>query len=404
MNHDEVAGDFLPVGRVAPARLDDLSRARIAISTLFLVDGMTFGTWAALIPSFQQKFALSAGQLSWVLVGIVLGAMASMTRAGKLSVAQGSHRMCFVAGLVFPACLLALMLAPNVGWLIAAAALFGMCKGLMDISINAQGFAVEIALGKPIISSLNGFWSSGGLAAAATLSFALHHGVSASLLLGVMAVLLMSMTLITGGYLLPEERVVVAAEPRVRWALPDRRLLRLGALAFVALFSEGVLLDWSAVYAHTVGHVSVATAPVAFAAFSICMAAGRFTGDLLTARWGTVAALRLSAVLMSLGMGIATLLQTWSAILAGFMIVGFGIANLVPIIFRAAGRVHEHGAGPGMAVVSTLGYTGFLCGPPVVGFLASLAGLPAAFCLVIVFGFILAAMGKRALDAAPATR
>ncbi len=364
---------------------------------LFLVDGTVFGTWAALIPSFQDRFVLSAGQLSWALVGIVIGAMVSMPVAGQLTFGLGSKRICVAAGLAFPGCLLALMLAPNFGFLIAAATLFGVCKGLMDISINAQGIAVENALGKPVISSFNGFWSFGGLAAAAAVSFALHRGLKVPLLIGSIAVLLMTMTATVQKYLLHEERVTDASERPAPWAPPNKRLLWLAAMAFLALFSEGVLLDWSAVYAHTVSHVSLATAPVAFAAFSICMAVGRFTGDLFTAKWGTLASLRLSAALMISGMTVAILWQTWIATLSGFMVVGFGIANLVPIIFRAAGQAHELGAGPGVAVVSTLGYTGFLCGPPVVGVIAAFAGLPAAFCLVIVFGFVLAVVGKRAI-------
>ena len=175
----------------------------------------------------------------------------------------------------------------------------------------------------------------------------------------------------------------------------------LAALAFLALFSEGVLLDWSGVYAHAVAGVSVAVAPVAFAAFSICMAGGRFLGDLVVARWGRLQSLYLSAALMVLGMSMATAIQVWPAVLAGFMTVGLGIANLVPIIFGAASRAHEHGAGPGVATVSTLGYTGFLCGPPVVGALAAVAGLPVAFSTVIVFGVIVAVAGPAALRAEP---
>ena len=398
MNHDHTA-EVLTAARLSPPRLDRLTRARVATSAFFLVDGMTFGTWAALIPSFQQRFVLSAGQLSWVLVGIVAGAMASMPIAGRLTTSYGSHRVGFAAGVAFPGCLLALMLAPNAMCLVAAATLFGACKGLMDIAVNAQGIAVENALGRPVISSFNGFWSLGGLAAAATLSFALHRGAGAPLLLGVMSAALMATTLVSGRHLLPEQSAPTVPRNPSR-TLPDGRLLALGALAFLALFSEGVLLDWSAVYAHTVARVSLATAPVAFAAFSVCMAAGRFAGDVFTARWGTAAALRLGAALMVVGTGVATLGQTWSATLVGFMVVGFGVANLVPIIFRAAGRVHAHGAGPGVAVVSTLGYTGFLCGPPTVGFLAAAAGLPGAFCLVIVFGLILAAVGGSVLSAA----
>ena len=215
-----------------------------------------------------------------------------------------------------------------------------------------------------------------------------------------MAALLVAVTLLIAGSLLADEPAVVPPDTGSHFSLPDRRLLSLGALAFLALFSEGVLMDWSAAYAHTVARVSLATAPIAFAAFSVCMAAGRFAGARFTSRWGEAAILRGSAALMVAGTALAVAVPAWPAILAGFMVVGLGIANLVPTIFRAAGRVHAHGAGPGVALVSTLGYTGFLCGPPAVGFTAALAGLPTAFCLVIVFGLVLAGTGKLALAAA----
>ncbi len=401
MNHDEVmgstlmrAGAFLSRSPGRPVRI------REAASVLFLVDGMTFGTWAALIPSFQQKLGLSTGQLSGVLVGLVVGAMGSMPLAGRLVARHGSHRVGSAAGIAFPGALLALLLAPNLGWLVAAGALFGACKGFLDVAVSAQGIAVENALGKPVVSSFNGFWSSGGLLAAALTSFALHLGVPTSQFVGLMAVLLAVTVLAVGRSLLADDPAVPPREAAAGFSLPDRRLLWLGALAFLALFSEGVLLDWSAAYAHVVAHVSLATAPVAFAAFSISMAAGRFSGDWLTARRGTGVVLGGSALLLVLGTALAALVHVWPVILVGFMLIGLGIANLVPTIFRAAGRVHAGGAGPGVAMVSTLGYTGFLCGPPTVGFVAVLAGLPTAFCLLIAAGLILAATGKTVLAAA----
>ncbi len=398
MNHNEVMGSPLAHAGAFLSRPPDRPvRIREAASALFLVDGMTFGTWAALIPTFQQRLGLSTGQLSGVLVGLVVGAMSSMTLAGKMTARHGSHRVGFAAGLAFPAALFALLLAPSFGWLVVAGTLFGACKGLLDISVSAQGIAVENALGKPVISSFNGFWSSGGLLAAALASFALHAGISAPQFLAGMATLLMATTLAIGRFLLVEAPVVPSRGTATRFALPDARLLRLGALAFLALFSEGVLLDWSAAYAHVVTHVSLATAPVAFAAFSISMAAGRFSGDWLTARRGTGAVLGGSALLLVLGTALAVLVHVWPVVLGGFMLVGLGISNLVPTIFRAAGRAHAGGAGPGVATVSTLGYTGFLCGPPTVGFVAALAGLPAAFCLLVAAGLILAVTGKAAL-------
>ena len=365
--------------------------ARRATSTLFLVDGMTFGTWAALIPSFQQRFGLSHGQLGWVLFGLVLGALISMPLTGQVIARRGSRTIALPAALAFCATLTLLALAPSYATLIATAILFGVVKGAVDVSINAQAITVENAIEKPIISSFQAFWSLGGLGAAFLLSIAMNHGFSATFLMLVMAGFLFLLTLSTLDRLLPD-RPPRENEPR-GFSWPDAKLLRLGGLAFLALFSEGVLLDWSAVYARTVANVSLAAAPMAFAAFALCMAAGRFAGDLLIARFGPIVMLRVSGALMALGVGVSVLIPTWPAVLIGFATVGFGIANLVPILFGVAGRVHENGAGPGLATVTTLGYFGFLSGPPVVGALAAFAGLPLAFVMVVAFGTIIATLG-----------
>ncbi len=370
-------------------------RARVAAATLFLVDGMTFGVWAALIPAFQQKFALSTGQLSGVLFGLVSGALVSMPVTGRLVAAWGSHRIAFFSALGFSGTLPLLALAPTPGTLVAAAVVFGLGKGALDVSVNAQGITVENALGKPIISSFQGFWSLGGLGAAFLLSVALHSRLSASFLMLAMSAVLFTLALSTLGRFLPD-----APDPRApgrSFSWPDRRLLRLGALAFLALFSEGVLLDWSAVYARTVVRVPLAVAPIAFATFALCMAGGRFLGDVLIARLGSVAVLRLSGGLMALGIGIATLFPSWAAVLGGFAMTGFGIANLVPVVFGAAGRVDPGRAGPSLATVTTIGYFGFLAGPPAIGLLAATAGLPLAFGTVVVFGATIATFGVQAV-------
>ncbi len=368
-------------------------RARVATSVLFLVDGMTFGTWAALLPSFQQKFALSAGQLSRVLFGLIAGALISMPITGRLVSRWGSRSVVYPAALGFVGTLPLLALAPSSGALLVVAVLFGLWKGALDIAVNAQGVTVEDAVGRPTFSSFQGFWSLGGLSVAFLLSLGLNHGVSPTALILAMAGLLFVMALPSIGWLLPDRKSVVSREraPSIPWR--NGHLIRLGALAFLALFSEGVLLDWSAVYARTVGGVSVAAAPVAFAVFALAMSGGRFAGDALNARFGSPKVLRISGLLLMLGIAIAVGLRTWPGILAGFGIVGFGVANLVPVIFGAAGRAHDQGAGPGLATVTTLGYSGFLSGPPVIGLLAASAGLPSAFAIVILFGASLAAFG-----------
>jgi MFS family permease len=375
----------------SPRHLTRGGKARWATATLFLVDGMSFGTWAALVPFFQERFSLSDGQLSWVLFGLVLGALISMPVTGHVIARRGSRTIAFPAVLGFCGALTLPALAPSYAALIAAAICFGAVKGAVDVSINAQAITVENEVRRPIMSSFQAFWSLGGLGAAFLLSFAMNHGTPPIFLMLAMAGLLFLLTLATFGFLLPD--ATAPSVPSAGFSWPDARLLRLGGLAFLALFSEGVLLDWSAVYARSVIGVSVATAPIAFAAFALCMASGRFLGDLLIARLGPKLTLRISGTLMVLGITLAVLVQTWPAVLLGFATVGFGIANLVPILFGAAGRAHENGAGPGLAAVTTLGYFGFLSGPPLIGALAAVAGLPFAFTTVLAFGVIIATLG-----------
>lgn len=375
-----------------------MGRARVATSLLFLVDGMTFGTWAALIPAFQAKHALSEGRLSWVLLALVVGALISMPLAGRLVARWGSHRVGFAAGIGFPCMLPVLALAPNFWTLLGAGVLFGAWKGALDVSVNAQGITVEKAAARPIFSSFQAYWSVGGLTAAFLLTVAMNHGWGAMTLMHVLAVGFVGMTLATWGGLLPDAAARVAHEGRRGFRRPGGPLILLGGLAFLGLFSEGVLLDWSAVYARTVVEVPVSTAPMAFAAFALCMAGGRFVGDALVARFGPEGVLRISGVLMTAGIAVAVFFPVWPAVLAGFATVGLGIANLVPVIFGAAGRTKTAGgAGPAIAAVTTMGYFGFLSGPPVVGFIAAHASLPVAFGLVVVFGVILATLGVRVL-------
>jgi MFS family permease len=380
----------LPLAERCPPASSGALDARRATATLFLVDGMTFGTWAALIPSFQHKFGLSAGELSWVLFGLVLGALISMPLTGQLVARVGSRSVASRAAFIFCATLLLLALAPGYATLIAAATLFGAAKGAVDVSINAQAIAVENALRKPINSSFQAFWSVGGLGVAFLLSVAMNRGFSPKILMLVMVLFLSLLAVTTVGRLL---RDGPRSETPSGFSWPDPKLLRLGGLAFLALFSEGVLLDWSAVYARDVAKVSVAAAPLAFAAFAFCMAAGRFFGDLLISRLGRVPVLRLSGGLMALGVSGAALFQTWPAVLLGFATVGLGIANLVPILFSVAGRIRKDSPGPGLATVTTLGYFGFLSGPPVIGSLAAYAGLPLAFATVLIFGVVIGTAG-----------
>lgn len=373
-------------------------RARFATSLLFFVDGSIFGSWAALVPWTERRLGLSTAQLSTVLAALIAGALLSTPVVGRLLATRDSRRVAVPAALGFSLALPVLTLAPSFEALLAIAALFGACKAALDVSVNAQGVVVENAARKPILSSFQAYWSLGGLVASFAVSLALRHELSpTSLLLGLSAAFV-TLVLATSNRLLAEPaRRADTLKPS--FAIRDPRLVRLGLLAFLGLFAEGVLLDWSAVFASTVTRVPVSVAPIAFAAFAVCMAAGRFLGDVFIARLGSSAVLRLSGGLMVTGTLVATLIASFPAALTGFALVGLGIANLVPVIFGAAGRVHEGGAGPGLATVTTIGAFGFLSGPPVIGAIAAWSGLRLAFGCVALFGLLIATAGVSALRA-----
>ena len=179
--------------------------------------------------------------------------------------------------------------------------------------------------------------------------------------------------------------------PRRGFALPAHGLVALGGLAFLGLLAEGAMADWSAVYLRDSLQTTAAVAALGFGAFSLAMTAGRFAGDRMVARFGAVRVLRASSALAAAGLAVALLIGSAPIALIGFGTVGFGIANVIPVLFSGAANVRGAGTGSALAAVATTGYFGFLAGPAVIGFTAELTSLPiglalvSAACVVIAF-------------------
>lgn len=391
--NQEVACASFP-GTLSPEH----ARSRLAASLLFLVDGIGFGTWAALIPSIKQRFALDESGLSIVLLAIVAGALISMSLVGRALARRGSRAMLAWLAPGYGVALALLVMAPGFGWLLAAGAVFGAFKGALDVSVNAQAITIENSMRRPIMSTFQALWSLGGLVAALLVGLALRQGISATgigliIATGLVGIALGSISPLAGGDATRVER-------KRGFSLPNGRLLKIGALAFLALFAEGVMLDWSAVYARSVAGAEAWLAPLAFGVFSLSMAIGRFLGDRVTARHGGPAVMRASGVLAFIGMLLIVLIKVWPVTFLGLAFMGIGVANLVPVLLGAAGRAHEESVAQGVATVSVIGYFGFLAGPPAIGGLSHWIGLPGAFAVVLVFALLLAGPGPSVLRSA----
>ncbi len=356
-------------------------RARIAVACVFFANGAGLASWVPHIPMVQAKLGLGPSVLGLALLAMAVGALIGIPLSGRATARLGSRTVVAASALLFFAALPFPVVAPSLAHLVVGLFVLGAGNGALDVSMNAQAVAVEQHGTRPIMSSLHGMWSLGGLSGAGAAALALgagmaplHHVALATLVLGTTTALALTQ-------LLPP--VADARTEDRRFVRPTRAMLSLGVVAFLALLAEGAMGDWSAVYLqHTLGTTS-ATAALGYAAFSLTMAAGRFLGDPLVGRFGDERVVRSCAAGAALGLGAALVMAHPIAAIAGFATVGFGIANVIPIVFRAASALRGVAASEGIAAVGTFGYVGLLAGPPVIGFAAEALTLPVALGLVV---------------------
>jgi MFS family permease len=361
--------------------------ARRAVKALFFMNGALFATWAARVPAVQASLSLSNGQLGLALLAMSLGAVVAMPLAGWLSAHIGSDRVSKISAPVYCALLPVLVLAPNAVGFGLALFCFGAFHGALDVAMNAQAVAVERHYPRPIMSSFHALWSLGGLAGAAMGGVLAAAGLKPLAHFTLATVLLGAVAWIAAPYLLGVERRK-AGGPNIEFAaptfrLPSRALLALGVVALSVMVGEGAMADWSAVYLRNHMGTQDSLAAAGYAAYSIAMATGRLVGDRLAEQMGPVKLVRIGGMIAALGLLAALTVGHVAVALAGFACVGLGFSTIVPLVFSAAGR--KPGVAPGMAVasVTTLGYLGFLAGPPVIGFAAELLGLRGALGIIV---------------------
>lgn len=356
-----------------------IRRARWAVAVTFLMNGMIVGSWAPHIPLVKSRLELSEAGLGFVLLAMAAGAICAMPISGALCQRYGSAAVTRISAAIFCFSLLLPALAPNLLLLILALAVFGGLVGGKDVAMNIHAVVVERVYRHPVMSSFHGMFSLGGMLGAG-LGFLLLGRVAPSTHL----ILVCAMAALAVIYIWPRllPAGVDIGEAGAKFALPQRETWALGLLAFLVLICEGAMLDWSAVYLNEDLATSAGFASAGFAAFSGAMAVGRFAGDELRQRFGAVNLARVSAAIAALGFGGSLLIGTPGAAIVGFASVGLGLSNLIPLLFGAAGRQSNGSSSNNIAAVATLGYTGFLIGPPLIGFAAEISSLGMALGLV----------------------
>jgi len=380
----------------APAPMPPrLRAARLAVAALFFLNGALFASWVSRIPAVKSVRGLGNGELGMALLTVALGAVVAMPLGGMLSGRFGSERISKVTALLYCALLPVLILAPNVTAFVLALFLFGAFHGALDVAMNAQAVVVEKLYRRPIMSSFHALWSTGGLAGAATGGLIASQGVTPLVHLGLVALVSFAGVFLIVPHLLTSEPVHAAVpEKSRRFPRPTVGLLALGAVALCVMAGEGAMADWSGVYLRDNLLTGEGLAAAGYAAFSLAMAAGRFLGDGLSARFGPVTLVRAGGILAATGLAVALVFGQPVAALIGFGCVGAGFATVVPMVFTAAGRTPGISPGVAIASVTTLGYLGFLAGPPVIGFVAELIGLREALGILVLTSLTVASLAS----------
>jgi len=368
-----------------PAARDRLAAATRSTRLIFLVSGIGMAAWAPMVPYAKARLVLDDAQLGLLLLAFGGGSMASMPFVGWLSHRFGNRRVIAASGWLLCLALPVLALAPNVAVLAAALLYFGVMLGAVDVAMNAHAVEVERRDGRVLMSGFHGLFSLGGLGGAAGMSALLALGLPLPLAALAVSALLAALVLYLRDGLLPN--VDGAAAGHAPFRMPHGGVLLLGLLCFVSFMAEGSMLDWSAVFLRDFRGFAPSTAGIGYACFSVAMALGRLTGDRLIQRIGPVWAVRVGAGLAATGFALAASAPWSGASLAGFVLIGLGASNIVPVMFSTAGRLP--GASPAIAIaaVTMLGYAGLLSGPALIGFISRLAGLPLA--LAVVAGLLL---------------
>jgi MFS family permease len=395
-----------------PARWTADRRARLGVSVLFFVNGALFASWVTRVPDARDRVGAGEAELGLALLGIAVGSMLAMPVAGWLCERRGGRGVAIAAGFGCCATIPLPALAVDVPQLAAALLLVGATMGTLDVSMNVEAISVERAYGRPIMPSFHGWFSLGGLAGA------LAGGLVAGLAVGA-APQLAGTGAAGAASVAWAARLVLAAPATARASRPAAQGVRAtpvlvicGLVAFCAAFGEGAMADWSALYFTDTLEAGGGLAAMGYAAFAGAMAVGRFGGERVIAARGSAGTLQLGCTAMAVALAVGLVSADRVTTLAAFAVAGLGVACAFPIVLSIAGNGGDTGSGagagnggagsgPAVAFVSTIGYTGFLAGPSLIGVVAEHTTLAWGLGLVAVLAAVAAVL---ALGLRPPTR
>ncbi len=375
----------------------NLKRIRLAIFTFYFCQGLVFSSWASRIPDI--KITLGLGDAAWgtILLMIPIGQACGMAISGLLVSRIGSRKILPIALIGYVFSLLLVGFSKSEYALIMSLIVLGFFGNFCNIAVNTQAVALEAMYKKPIMASFHGGWSLAGLAGAsigllmATVHFnPLIHFLIVGFGIGISL-------LINRQYLLPDlkKEIDKSDKEKKKKNKPESFLFWLGIIAFCGMAAEGAMADWSGLYLIDVVGISKNYAPLGLTAYMITMASGRFLIDRATQKWGRKKIIQAGGILITVGLFTAVAFPNFLTTLFAFMIIGFGTAGIVPSIYSIAGQRTKISTSIALTIVSSVSFLGFLMGPPLIGYIASVTNLRYSYAMIGLFGVCIVILASK---------
>ncbi len=372
------------------AKQSYLNRVRLATALLFFGMGFCFATWASRIPDIKSTLHLSEAALGTLLFALPFGQLIAMPFSGKVVAQYGSRNIAILGLFLYAICMILPGLATADWQLAMGLFLFGFFGNFCNIAVNTQGVYTQQLFTKPITGSFHGSWSLAGFSGALLGLLMLAFKLS-PLLHFVIAFTIVSL-IIAFNYKYIIKFKSKQEEAKIGYSFfkkPDKILLWLGVICFCSMASEGIMFDWSGVYFKEIIKAPGALVVLGYTTFMISMASGRFLSDILVRKYGAKKVLITSGIIISSGFYTAVLLPFLIPCTIAFMLIGFGVSNVVPIIFNVAGNNEKVPTSIALTVVSSISFLGFLLGPPCIGYIAEMTSLKYSFAIIGVFGLLI---------------
>ena len=374
--------------------MEAIKKNRLALGAFFFIYGFNFATWTSRIPTIKEVFNLNDAQLGSILMIMPVSSITGLAVSGWM-VSKFENRIPIVAStIILTLSLLFIASQHSVIMLVVGIGLFAFFMRMLNISANTQSLYVQKFFNKNIVGSFHGLWSLGGVCGVLFSTLMVKNEIGLFEHFITVSIVTIVMALLGYRFLIQNDKSV--SGNKLIFGKPDKYIMMLGIMVFLAAISEGGMFDWSGVYFKDVLKSDVFT--YGYLIFMSCMALSRFLSDYFLEIIGIRRTYFLSGAFVFLGTLISVLFPSFYAVLVGFCLIGFGTAAIFPLTFSMAGKSTKYSPGMAISIVATYSTIGFLIGPPLIGYLSYMFSLRYAFLLLSLMGFLMIPVSKLFFD------